>query len=99
MKDRNSEGESFGVEEEQRRRRSGSVMSYCTKYIFGAYYGKHIRSCACCGNCRKFTMTGEVCSGRRRHEEGVVSLSGRKVKGVMGSFFQMSMSMFAHACV
>ena len=38
-------------------------------------------------------------SDRHSHEEGVVSLSGRKVKGVMGSFFQMRMSMFAHACV
>lgn len=39
---------------------SGSVKSYCTKYMFGAHYGKHIRSCAHCGNCRKFLVTGEV---------------------------------------
>lgn len=43
MKDRNSEKESVSAEGEQRQRRSGSVKSYCTKYIFGAHYGKHIR--------------------------------------------------------
>lgn len=46
-----------------RRRRSGSVKSYCTKSIFVAHYGKHIRSCACCRKSRKFTMTGGVVHG------------------------------------
>lgn len=45
-------------------------------YVFGAHYGKR----AHCGNCRKFSVTGGA-AREDGHEEGVVSVSRRKLRG------------------
>lgn len=52
MKDRNREKESVSAEGEQRQRRSGSVKSYCTKYIAGANTSDHVHTVETAGSSR-----------------------------------------------